>query len=106
MTEHQQLSDEHLDLWHEGCLELVAMTAQEWDEGRSERYRCFQAISKALTWALIGPHSVSLFDPRLDGPPVRPPEYGQTIDWEISRAWRRALIEATGETPRWPRSRN
>jgi hypothetical protein len=97
--QHQQLTDEHLDLWHEGCLELAAMTEAEWDERRSERYRCFQAIDKALTWGLVGPHSLSLFDSRLDGPPVMPPQYGQTIDWPISQAWRRALIEASGCMP-------
>jgi hypothetical protein len=28
------------------------------------------------------------------------PEYARAIDWPISQAWRRALIEATGLTPK------
>ena len=41
-----------------------------------------------------------LFDARLDGPCDMRPEYAQAIDWPISQAWRRALIEATGLTPK------
>jgi len=55
-----------------------------------------------LTWLPIGPHSCSLFSALLDGPPDPwvSPEYLQYIDWPISQTWRRALIEATGGTPR------
>jgi hypothetical protein len=28
------------------------------------------------------------------------PEYAQAVDWPISQAWRRALVEASGITPR------
>jgi hypothetical protein len=100
MVERRQLTEEHVALWREGCAELKAMTRREWSEGRSERYRCFLAIDKALTWSLVGPHSASLFDARLDGPCDMRPEFAQAIDRPASQAWRRALIEATGETPK------
>ena len=101
MTHGQrQLTDEHIALWREGCTLLEAMTPTEYAEGRSDRCRRFRAIHKELTWGLLDPHSASLFDARLDGPCDMRPEYAQAIDWPISQAWRRALIEATGLTPK------
>jgi hypothetical protein len=100
MVEQRQLTDEMVHQFREGCALLTAMTPHEWDEGRSERYRRFCDLDKNLTWSLIGPWSVSVFDSRLDGPCERRPEYAQARDWSISQAWRRALIEATGLVPR------
>ena len=62
----------------------------------------FLDIDKALTWPLIGPHSESVFSAHLDGPPDLwvSPEYALYIDWPVAQAWRKALIEATGITPR------
>ena len=98
--EQRQLTDEHIALWREGCTLLEAMTPTEYAEGRSDRCRRFRAIHKELTWGLLDPHSASLFDARLDGPCDMRPEYARAIDWPISQAWRRALIEATGLTPK------
>jgi hypothetical protein len=91
-----------VDLWRQGCAALKAMTSTEYTEGESERYRRFTAIDKALTWPLVGPHSASLFDAALDGPPDPwcSPEYAQYIDWPIAQQWRRALIECSGVTPK------
>ena len=101
MTHGQrQLTDEHIALWREGCTLFETMTPSEYAEGRSDRCRRFRAIHKELTWGLLDPHSASLFDARLDGPCDMRPEYAQAIDWPISQAWRRALIEATGLTPK------
>jgi hypothetical protein len=100
MTEERELLDEHVDLWREGCALLAQMTKREYAAGESERYRRFQAVNKALSWHLVGPHSESLFSAALEGPPTQGPEYLQTIDWPVARVWRHALIEATGLTPR------
>jgi hypothetical protein len=104
MVERRQLTDEHVNLWREGCVLLAQMTKREYSEGETARYRRFRQIDKALTWPLVGPHSESLFSVHLDGPPPKGPEYSETIDWPVSQAWRRALIEATGLTPRDMRS--
>jgi hypothetical protein len=104
VVERRQLTDEHCNLWREGCVLLAQMTKREWRDGESERYHAFRQIHKKLTWRLVGTASVSLFDAALDGQPTKGPEYSETIDWPVSQAWRRALIEATGLTPRDIRS--
>ena len=100
MVERRQLSDEHVDLWREGCALLDQMSRREYREGESERYYQFRDIDKRLTWRLVGPWSCSLFSASLEGPSTMGPEYVQTRDWPIAQAWRAALIEATGLTPR------
>jgi hypothetical protein len=100
MVERRQLTDQHINYWREGCALLAQMTRREWRDGESQRYRRFQKIDYELTWKLVGPHSCSLFSSRLEGLPFKGPEYLETIDWPASQAWRKALIEATGLTPR------
>jgi hypothetical protein len=100
MVERRQLTDEHIRLWREGCALLDQMSRREYRDGESERYHQFQDVNKRLTWRLAGSHACSLFSSELDGPPNMGPEYAQTIDWPIAQAWRAALIEATGLTPR------
>ena len=102
MVERRQLTDEHVALWREGCALLAQMTKPEYRKGQSDRYYRFRDIDKALTWPLIGPHSESVFSAHLDGPPDLwvSPEYALYIDWPVAQAWRKALIEATGITPR------
>jgi hypothetical protein len=99
MTERRQLTDDHANFWRAGCVLLAQMTKREWRDGESQRYRRFRQIDYQLTWKLVGPHSCSLFSAALEGPPPKGPEYSETIDWPVARAWRRALIEATGLTP-------
>jgi hypothetical protein len=100
MDEQRQLTHEHIALWHEGCALLRGMTEREWRDGRSDRYRRFQEIDKQLTWPLVdvggGP---SLFDD-LSGPCHYEPHMGLAIDWPVAVAWQKALIGASGETPR------
>ena len=102
MVERRQLTDEHVALWREGCALLAQMTKPEYRKGQSDRYYRFRDIDKALTWPLIGPHSESVFSAHLDGPPDlwTSPEYGQYRDWPVAQTWRKALIEATGLTPK------
>jgi hypothetical protein len=119
MPERQQLTAEHLALWREGCELLAQMTSNrgvknpgcsshgvenrgcsEWDEREGEHYDRFCEIDKRLTWGLVGPWSASLFDAELDGPCNQRPELCQSVDWPTAQAWRRALIEASGETPK------
>src|SRR5262245_21624543 len=100
MVEQRQLTDEMIRQFREGCELLQAMSEREYDEGKSDRYCRFCEIDKHLTWGLIGPWSASVFDARLDGPCDMRPEYAQAVDWGISQAWRRALIECTGLTPK------
>jgi hypothetical protein len=100
MVEQRQFADEMVRQFYEGCELLKVMTPQEWDEGQSDRYRRFCDLDRQLTWGLIGPWSASVFDARLDGPCDMRPEYAQAVDWPISQAWRRALVEASGITPR------
>ena len=63
------MSDEHVELWREGCAVLAAMTPREYDRGESDRYYEIRAVNKKLTWRLVGPHSCSRFSAALDGPP-------------------------------------
>jgi hypothetical protein len=100
MVERRHLTDEMIALWREGCNLLDLMSKREYQQGESETYRRFQHINKNLTWPLVGPHSCSLFSAELDGPPTKGPQYLQTIDWPVAQTWRRALIDATGLTPR------
>jgi hypothetical protein len=108
MVERRQLTDEHVRHWREGCALLEQMTEREYVKGESDRYFEFLEINKKLTWRLVGPHSQSLFSPLLDGKPDEwsSEEYSQYVqeeeqrDFSIARTWRRALIEATGLTPR------
>jgi hypothetical protein len=102
MVERKQLTDEIAQLWREGCALLDAMTRREYGDGESDRYYQFCDIDKRLTWPLVGPHSCSLFSAHLDGPPDpwTSPGYAQYIDWPVAQTWRRALIDATGLTPR------
>jgi hypothetical protein len=101
MVERRQLTDEHCDLWKRGCALLQAMSEREYREGQSDRYYRFCDIDKALTWRLVSPASESLFSAHLDGPPERWASGGQqAIEWPIAQTWRKALIEASGMTPR------
>src|SRR5215831_16006836 len=100
MDEQRQLTHEHVALWREGCALLRGMSEREWREGKSDRYRRFQQIDKELTWPLVDPGGPSVFNPALAGPcPYELPR-GLALDWPIAVAWQRALIEASGETPR------
>jgi hypothetical protein len=101
MVERHKLTDEHCDLWREGCAMLDAMTKREHRQAESDRYFAFLQINKKLTWHLVGPHSCSLFSSELDGPPTAPSHYAIAIDWPTAQTWRRALIDATGLTPKW-----
>ena len=102
MVERRQLTDRHCELWREGCALLGAMSKRECEQGESDRYRRFQQVDKMLTWPLVGTWSCSLFSARLDGAPDEwvSPQYAMYIDWPTAQAWRRALIDATGLTPR------
>jgi len=100
MMERRQLIDEHVRLWCEGCALLRAMTEREYVAGKSDRYYQFRDIDKALTWPLVSPASESLFSAHLDGPPERWVSGQQAIEWPIAQTWRKALIEASGMTPR------
>jgi hypothetical protein len=97
MVERLQLTDEHVRLWIEGCAVLASMTRREYRDGHHER---FNEINKNLTWRLVGPWSCSLFSASLDGPPTMGPQYADTITWPTAQTWRKALIEATGLTPK------
>jgi hypothetical protein len=103
MTETLELTDEHCNLWRRGCALLAEMTPREYfAHERGDRYYQLLDIDHALTWRLVGPHSTSLFDADLDRPLDEwcSPTQGQFIDWPIAMAWRAALIEATGITPK------
>jgi hypothetical protein len=102
MVERRQLTEQHCELWREGCRLLDWMSVGEYRAMNSDRFLEFLQINKQLTWHLIGPHSTSLFDAGLDHPldPSCSRRLGAFIDWEVAQAWRRALIEATELTPR------
>jgi hypothetical protein len=100
MTERKQLTDEMVRQFREGCALLAAMSEHEYAEGESDRYYQFCDLDKNLTWRLIGPHSCSVFSADLDGPCYLRPELAQAVDWPVAQTWRKALIEATGITPR------
>jgi hypothetical protein len=93
MTTHQ-LTDEHLALWCEGCALSRGMTEREWREGKSDRYRRFQEIDKALTWKLVDPGGPSVFEDLSAMPSYLRPDMGVFIDWPVAVAWQKALIEA------------
>jgi hypothetical protein len=102
MVERRQLTDEMVELFRQGCALLEAMSPREYDRGESRRYRAFCEIDRKLTWRLIGPHSCSVFDAALDGPPhaYLTSSHLQFIDWPAAQTWRTALIEAGGIVPR------
>jgi hypothetical protein len=102
MVERKQLTDEHCALWREGCELLQAMTQAEYHDGDSARYYRLRQIDKALTWALVSPGSVSLFDYILDEPADKwtLPSSAMYAHWLPARTWRQALIQATGKTPK------
>jgi hypothetical protein len=102
MTEARELTDEHVALWIEGCTLLAAMTAAEYHENDNQRSWRLRQIDKELTWRLVSPGSVSLFDGILDGPPEpwALPASAQYVDWIPAQTWRNALIQATGLIPK------
>lgn len=81
---------------------LAQMTKREYSIGESDRFYEFRAIDKKLAWRPVGPHSESLFSVHLDGPPDPwvSCEQLRQADSPIAQTWRRALIDASGVTPR------
>jgi hypothetical protein len=99
MDEQRQLTNEMVEQFREGCRLLAAMTPEEYRTMRGEKWERFKLIDKALTWSSVDPGGPSVFDD-LDRPCPYGPHMGTAIDWPVAQAWQRALIEASGETPR------
>jgi hypothetical protein len=94
-TPKTNVTPEILQRWREGCAILREMSTTEYWERKSERWRRFQQIDKTF-WPIVDPGGPSVFDPELDGPCT----WGLPADWQIAQNWRKALIAASGETPR------
>jgi hypothetical protein len=97
-----EITAEMIKLWTEGCALLDAMSPSEYHDGDSERYYRLRQIDKDLTWRLVSPGSVSLFDYILDEPAEKwtLPSSAMYADWIPARTWREALIQATGLKPK------
>jgi hypothetical protein len=91
------LTQEMIDLFRRGTELQAAGHGDDNSVGHDE----FVAIAKRLEWELIGlpPHCVSVLDPDIDGEPSSylTPQHAMYQDWELVRAWRRALQQAVDE---------
>jgi hypothetical protein len=96
----EQLTDEQIAQFREGCALLNAMTPAEYRWRKGEKWERFSLIDKELCWPLGLVGGPSVFETELDGPCPYRPDQGLAIDWPVAQAWRKALIAATGETPR------
>jgi hypothetical protein len=102
MTQQHLLSDDHVAKFREGCALLRAMTPEEYWLRRGDEWERFKLIDKALTWKLVDPGGPSVFEDLSVMPSYLRPDMGLFIDWPVAVAWQKALIEVSGEVPRWP----
>jgi hypothetical protein len=100
MTKQHQLTDEMVAKFKEGCALLRAITPEEYRLMRGEKWERFKMIDKFLTWKLVDPGGPSVFDDLSTMPSYLRPDMGRFVDWPVAVAWQKALIEASGETPR------